>query len=103
MQRSFPILVSKATTLDVQEEQFTQVTIARSITYEIVVMYRKPEEIGQLTVVPANRMSNKGSRPHTNSHKETGRDRRNDANDYNSMLLARGITIDDHCAGRRRL
>lgn len=39
MQRSFPILVSKATTLDIREDNITQVIIARSMTYEIEFMY----------------------------------------------------------------
>ena len=74
-------------------------TIAKSITCEPDVPYRKPEEIGRLTVVPVNRVTNEGSRPHTNSHKKTRHDRRHDGNDHDDMLLARGITIDDHGAG----
>ena len=42
-------------------------------------------------------MTNKRPRPYTNGNKETRNNRRDDGNNHNSVLLAGGISIDDHC------
>ena len=41
-------------------------------------------------------MSNEDSGPNTDRCKETGKNRSNDANNYNGMLLGRRIGIDNH-------
>ena len=57
---------------------------------------RKGTEAKSLTIIPANRMSNEAFGPDTDRYKQSGENWSNNTNNHNGMLLARGISIDDH-------
>ena len=54
-----------------------------------------------LTIIPADRVTHKGSGPNTHRDKEATDGGSDDTDDYNGVLLSRGVGVDNH-RGRRR-